>query len=425
MTPIFNEYRNMLSQFSLDLSSYDENKLWIDYLIIRGFDKEGNSRKIARLKINDNLEYEYKFYDKIPKNEDLLTWEELYQFHEKEILKKEAESIEVIKSALEKYPNAKPFLSTSMGKDSRLVEYLMNQVIVKYNKVFNNTTCDSPEVYKEVMLNKDIEIVSATDADGKKLSLYNLLKINGTPTRHYRWCCRIFKEEAISKRFESETEVINFLGMRNEESQTRKDYEFEKEDNRFQPYVHIFLPIRKWLEKEVWLYELHNNIPINDKYKKGYSRVGCSIVCPYYAKSTWVLDKYWYPKLFNNWHKYLDKDFYERELWYTINCTRDEYHLNWNGGLVRVFPTDEVITEFAEYKKFDDIKIAEQYFVKKCNNCGKKVNHKNEVAMNLKYHGRNTNTFLCKKCFMKQYDLTYEIWNNKVKSFKDQGCNLF
>lgn len=41
MLPIFSEYLSMLASFGIDLSMYDENKLWIDRLIIRGFDRGG------------------------------------------------------------------------------------------------------------------------------------------------------------------------------------------------------------------------------------------------------------------------------------------------------------------------------------------------------------------------------------------------
>lgn len=91
MTPIFNEYRSMLAHFGIDLSNYDEDKLWIDRLIIRGFDKNGNQHKICKLKVNNNLEYEYNFYNKIPNNEDLITWEELYSLYEPQIRERERE----------------------------------------------------------------------------------------------------------------------------------------------------------------------------------------------------------------------------------------------------------------------------------------------------------------------------------------------
>jgi hypothetical protein len=47
MLPIFTEYRKCLSDFGVDLSEYDENKLWIDRLIIRGFGRGGRCLKSA------------------------------------------------------------------------------------------------------------------------------------------------------------------------------------------------------------------------------------------------------------------------------------------------------------------------------------------------------------------------------------------
>lgn len=91
MLPVFNQYRKMLNDFNVDLSDYDEDKLWIHRLIIRGFDKNGNDKKILRLKINDNLEYEYKIYDDAPKNEELETYEQTYSRMENKIAERERE----------------------------------------------------------------------------------------------------------------------------------------------------------------------------------------------------------------------------------------------------------------------------------------------------------------------------------------------
>jgi biotin operon repressor len=45
--------------------------------------------------------------------------------------------------------------------------------------------------------------------------------------------------------------------------------------------------------------------------------------------------------------------------------------------------------------------------------------------MNLKFNGRNTNKFWCKKHLMEQLNITKEQWNDNVKDFKKQGCALF
>lgn len=318
-----------------------------------------------------------------------------------------------------------------MGKDSKLVEYLLRKVTTDYRIIFNNTTCDSVDVYKEVKSRPEIEIVTPKDKNGNNLSLYQLSKECGIASRHSRWCCSIFKEGAIKEYLCDEKNIIEYLGMRNEESATRANYEFEKKDDRFDKTWHIFLPIRKWTEFELWLYTIHNNIPINTKYLKGYSRVGCHIVCPFYTKSTWVLDKYWYISQYNRFHKIIENDFIKNEKWCRMNCTLDEYHLNWNGGQVREQPTEDVIKEFMQYKGLDNINLAKQYFSKTCcktENHPKKpknVYKKDEVAMNLKMFGRGINKFMCKSCMMKEFNWTKEDWDKQVERFKEQGCALF
>lgn len=427
MLPIFEEYRNCLKENNVDLSNYDLNKLWIHRMIIRGFDKQGNQCKICKLSVNDNLEYSYKFYDDLPKNEDLETWEETYKRLEQEILEKEQESIEVLNHMVSKYPNHIIILPTSMGKDSKLTEYLVNKCNIKYQAIFNNTTCDSSDVYKEVNKRNNIEVVTPKDKNGNNLSLYNMM-INGQgiASRHSRWCCTIFKEGGTKQYCEGKDNIMFIFGMRNEESNTRSNYEFEWRNELWANKTWVgCLPIRKWSELELWLYTIHNDIPINSKYKKGYSRVGCHCCCPYTSKSTWVLDKYWYKNQFDRFHKILDNDFIQAEKWTRMNCTKEEYHLNWNGGIVRKEPTEEVIKEFQDFKGFTSYELAKQYFEKTCKFCGKKVSKKNEVAMNLKLYGRNINKFLCKKCLIKEMEWDKERWNIEVDKFKQQGCDLF
>ena len=101
MLPIFKDYRKMLLDNGLDLSEYDEDKLWVDRLIVKGFDKKGNIKKICRLNVQgewDDLHYEVRWYKKKdniikPKNEDLETWEETYKRLEDKIIERERERV--------------------------------------------------------------------------------------------------------------------------------------------------------------------------------------------------------------------------------------------------------------------------------------------------------------------------------------------
>lgn len=421
MHPVFKEYRKMLHDFGIDLSQYDTDKLWIDRMIIRGIDSDGKDRKICRLKVTDNLCYTYKFYKNIPKNNDLETYEQTYIRLKNEIATQEEYSLNVINHDNFYYHDYNKILLTSMGKDSKLVEYLLNKCDVNFKLLFNNTTLDCADVYKEVKQHKNIEIITP-----KNKAFYKMITLYGLPSRFSRWCCSIFKEGETSEYLKDEHNLLFFYGMRNEESATRSSYKDEYKNPKWKDDTWVgCLPIRKWSELEVWLYTIYNNIPINSKYLKGYSRVGCHIACPYYTKSTWILDKYWYPKMYDRFHKMLHDDFVQNEKWCRLNCTESEYHLNWNGGLVRKEPTPDVIYEFMKYKDLENKDVATQYFNKTCRHCGKAVRKKNEVAMNLKFYGRNINQFSCKKCLMKEMNWTIDDWNNNVAKFKEQGCHLF
>ena len=226
-----------------------------------------------------------------------------------------------------------------------------------------------------------------------------------------------------------------FLGMRNEESSARSGYEDMWRNIKWSDNWQGCLPIRKWTELEIWLYIMMEDISFNPKYRKGYSRAGCAIACPFASKSTWVLDKYWYPSMRARWEEILRDDFIKNKKWIVMNCTLEEYlNTGWNGGAFREEPTREVIEEFARYNGLDvgDTKVAEQYFNKYCSEgCktqsgkSKKIKDRNTISMNMKFHGREIDKFLCKKCFMKLYEMDEAKWNWWIETFKRDGCALF
>jgi hypothetical protein len=48
-----------------------------------------------------------------------------------------------------------------------------------------------------------------------------------------------------------------------------------------------------------------------------------------------------------------------------------------------------------------------------------------DVAMNLKYFGRDVKTLLCRDCFQNTMEMTDEQWDEAIEGFKAQGCELF
>ena len=436
MNPIFNEYITFLRDISgRILSNLKEGYFWLDRQIIKGFDKQGNIHKFYRISISDSLKLSIDCpkngYDKV-ENVNLISWNDLIEMNKSHLENIENEAKQLIRDKMNKFSGYIPLVPISMGKDSMVTCHLVRGCYPDAKAIFNNTTLDCSDIYRMAKTFSNCEMMTP------KQGFYQYIKeAQMMPTRFSRFCCRIFKVGEMVNRLEHNTPYLMFMGMRNEESNTRSGYgdEWVNEVEWGKTKWQGILPIRAWTELDVWLYTLWRGIEINPKYKKGYARVGCHIACPYYTKSTWILDKYWYPTMRKRWEDILRNDFVSNKKWIVMNCTIDEYiNQAWNGGIFRKEPTKEVVEEFARYNglEVDDTKVAEQYFNKYCTNgCktqsgkAKKIKDKETLAMNMKLHGRNISKFMCKKCLMKIHNMTEKDWSVQITEFKKQGCDLF
>lgn len=425
---IFNEYLTFLRETSgQELSDIKEGYFWLDRLIIKGFDKQGNVHKFYKVKVSDDLEIvqvvKLKKYENIA-DVDLASWNDLIELNKEHLQQIENKSLQLIQDKMEKYKEYTPLVPVSMGKDSMLTCHLVRELFPDVKAIFNNTTLDCADVYRIVKEFPNCEFMNPKEGFYQYIKKHNIIF-----NRISRGCCRIFKVGEMVNRLDHDYPYLLFMGMRNEESNTRSTYEDEwinKQEWGKTSWQGI-LPIREWTEMDLWLYTLWKNIPICEKYKKGYQRVGCAIACAYAAKSTWILDKYWYPKQYDRWRNILREDFLNNQKWIVMNCTLKEYLTQaWSGGVFRDEPTQEVINEFCEYTGISP-DVADQYFNKYCDSCEKKkrIKDKEVLSMNMKMHGRNTNKFYCKKCLMKEFEWTSEEWNKQIDLFKQQGCALF
>ena len=428
MNPIFEEYCIFLKD-TVDLE-LEEGYFWLDNQIIKAFDKQGNIHKLYRIVVDDNLSMSYKIphnYETI-EDFDLASWNDIIEMNRSHLEQIEKESMQLICEKMEKFNGYIPLVPVSMGKDSQVTCHLVRECYPNTKAIFNNTTLDCADTYRIAKKFPNCEIMTP------KQGFYQYIKESQMiPNRFSRFCCRIFKTGEMVKRLDHNTPYLMFMGMRNEESNTRSGYGDEIVNPEWGNVSWMgILPIRKWSELDIWLYIFWRNIEINSKYKKGYSRVGCNVACPYYTKSTWVLDKYWYPTMRARWEDILRDDFINNKKWIVMNCTIDEYiNQAWNGGVFREEPTEEVIKEYSYYTGIDE-KVAIHYFNRYCaNGCKsksgklKKIKEKEVLGMNLKYHGRNTSKFYCKKCLMRMYGWDGDKWNSEIKRFKQQGCTLF
>lgn len=421
MLPIFNEYANLLyEKTGLKLK---EGFYWYDNSIIKGFNENGEIVKLYRISISDSLEVSYsipKTYKKCSYT-NLLSWNETVALFQSDLIQLENHSRDIITKAINKYHQFTPVVPISTGKDSMVVLSLVRSVVPNCNAVFNNTSMDCSDTYNMIKSIPNHIMIHPDQGFYQYIDEHNII-----PTRFSRFCCRIFKSGTLRKVFSPTDNILFFMGMRNSESCSRSSYadEWKNESEWGHTNWQGILPIRKWDELSVWLYIFYKNLPINPKYRKGYSRVGCAIVCPFYNKSTWLLDEYWYPSMRKRWLTILKNDFIQNRKWCILNCTLDEYYLNWNGGIVHNAPSPEVIDEFMTYTNINNTTLAEKYFNNSCHCCKKKLKN-NDIALSLKYLGRNISQLFCLNCLSTYLNRPKQLLLDDINRFKEQGCALF
>ena len=268
MLPIFNDYIKFLNENADGLKFLKEGYYWYDKSIIKAFDMNGNIVKIARLKIDDKLNMTVKHYNE--KYESLESWEQTIDRHKEELQQLEKDSRELIMDSIHKYWDRKIAILSSGGKDSSVTTFLVKSCVDNPEIIFNNTSLDCADTYLHIKKENNLTIINP------KEGFYQWReRLDFIPTRFARACCNIFKEGAMVDYLNKDDKYLFFMGMRNQESSKRSNYGDEWKNHKWEGKEwDAILPIRKWSELQIWLYILQNNISINPKYKKGYSRVG-------------------------------------------------------------------------------------------------------------------------------------------------------
>lgn len=205
-------------------------------------------------------------------------------------------------------------------------------------------------------------------------------------------CCLGAKKDTSDvylKKFPSD---LMIMGVRRFEGGERATVYKEQFYHNQKHGIDYFLPILYFTNGDRAEYESDFNLVHSDCYTKyGLKRTGCC-GCPYSRDCNYereVLRKY-EPKL----SKAIEN------MWGEVYEYTNKYH---------------------EFQKMMNRKYKEK---KKCV-CGCTEFTGDDVAMNLKYFGRDVKTLLCKGCFQNIMDMTDEQWNEAVEGFKARGCQLF
>lgn len=191
----------------------------------------------------------------------------------------------------------------SGGKDSIVLERLMQMSGVKYKTVMNITTLDPPELMKFVRSN-----YPNIDYNLPEINFYNLIiKVGMLPTINTRYCCNKLKESSGGG-------SVVVTGVRKQESVKRaKRNEIEISGHKYSNVYDqfnadkeklmscvsgkdkfIINPIINWSYRNIWDFIKLNNMEYCELYDAGYTRIGC-MFCPMNSYKKLQMDAKKYP----------------------------------------------------------------------------------------------------------------------------------
>ncbi len=221
----------------------------------------------------------------------------------------ETEAIESIKKIARGYATDSSFISFSGGKDSTVTSHLVTKALGTKSvlHIFGNTTLEFEETINYINRFKKNQCrTPVITAINKERNFFDLCEIVGPPSRVKRWCCTTFKTGPITTKIEQifkSKKILTYYGIRRCESRTRSKYDQLTESPKISKQM-VFSPIIDWLDYDVWLYILENNLDFNKTYRLGFTRVGCW-VCPNNSKWSELLIKINFPEMYEKWHKTL------------------------------------------------------------------------------------------------------------------------
>lgn len=189
------------------------------------------------------------------------------------------------------YQANKMFVSFSGGKDSTVTSHLVMKALQAENipHIYGDTTLEYPASAAYIKeFRKKYPKTPVFTAKNKDQDFEDLCEVVGPPSRVMRWCCTVFKTGAITQKIETmyknEPRLLSFQGIRRSESVSRSKYERSSSSSKISKQL-VAAPIIDWMDFDVWLYILANELPFNGAYRQGFQRVGCWC-CP--NNSSWA-----------------------------------------------------------------------------------------------------------------------------------------
>lgn len=191
------------------------------------------------------------------------------------------EAVAYIKDISKNFDISDMFVSFSGGKDSTVTSSLVMRALgtPKIMHIYGDTTLEYPESANYLAaFRKQYPQTPVIVAKNRDQDFNDLCNVVGPPSRVMRWCCTVFKTGAITRKIEqtygNKTRILSFQGIRRAESVARNKYDRDSLNSKITKQV-TSSPIIDWLDFDIWLYLLANEIPFNNAYRQGFTRVGC------------------------------------------------------------------------------------------------------------------------------------------------------
>ena len=226
---------------------------------------------------------------------------------------KENAAIEFIKN-IAKTTSVELYAGNSGGKDSAVLDKLLQMSGIDYHSFYTNTTIDPPGTIAHIR-----KYYPHTEILQPKKTFYQLVEKKGLPTRLNRYCCQLLKE------YGSVGKMV-FEGIRSAESRKRQGRDYIHSDTRsWQKGAKHIYPIYDWSDDDVWGFIKKHKIKLPPHYQHS-ERLGC-VGCPLIGSKHRKKEFAMYPRFYSTIKAAIERGMRNNPQWKLTSATDGDSEL--------------------------------------------------------------------------------------------------